>query len=178
MTTATATQSKGMSPSTLALIVAFLAVGVLAFYSFQDRSGESETTAVSPIQTMTQEDLAERTALYEKANEAAQQFPEWPQSKEDLIEEFWAGIQSGDIAKAVIYCPGSKESDFQPYLQFPPAAAVQAIGNPHPHPDFPEVELTPVSIPFPGFPDKVIRMAFLTTDDGRIAVDGRYTIWW
>jgi hypothetical protein len=120
----------------------------------------------------------EREQLYQASvKDSAVKIPDWPKTEQDLITRFWQEASRGNIDGAIVYTPGGKKSDFAIFEKFRPQPA-KAIGKPEPHPEAKHVTMWPVTVPFPGFPEKTVKMAIFRLEDGRLAIDGRYTIWW
>lgn len=121
----------------------------------------------------------ERTEAYRHAiAKGAAESTAWPATPEALIRDFWNAAARKDYDRMVLLCPGSVKSDFKTYYdQWTPSAAT-AIGAPQTHSADVAVHVYPVTVPFPGFPKKTIKMAVRRAGDGRLVIDGRYTIWW
>ncbi|MBX3728679.1 MAG: hypothetical protein KF858_05805 [Candidatus Sumerlaeia bacterium] len=158
---------------------AILAVGVLAAAGYSTfHFTRPAPTRSATYEQMSQAEIEERTAAYKLAVAKADELvPNWPANEQVLIVEFWRAVAAKDFDKACVLCPGSKPDDFAMFAKWTPEAP-KAIGRPGPHPTKPEVLLWPVTVPFPGFPNKTIKMAVRTMEDGRLAIDGQHTIWW
>jgi len=154
---------------TLAVLASLALVAAGAFLLVSN-NGE-EATADSVL-------MEKREANYQKASEAISEAPEQhPASKDDLSEEFWTAVQTGDMETVLRLCPGSTKEDFAPFEHFKPTA-YHGLGTPSPHPTVPDVMLYPAHLSFPGFPKKTIKLAFVEIEGGNLAIDGRHTIWW
>jgi hypothetical protein len=119
----------------------------------------------------------DRMAAVRAATEAAAKAPDWPETPEELIRQFWDAAAKKDFAKCTTFCPGSVASDFLYYENFPPSPA-KAIGKPQPHPKMTGVALYPVQVAFPGFPNKTVKVAIIQSPEGRWVIDGQRTLWW
>ncbi len=101
----------------------------------------------------------------------------WPRTPEALIREFWQSAARKDTDRLLVLCPGSIADDFKLMERWTPSPAT-AIGAAARDPQNPSVVLYPVTVPFPNFPNKTIKMAIGRLRDGRLIVDGQKTIWW
>ncbi len=155
--------SRTITPVKIAVIaLPLLAVGAAVFILWNP--SKVETTP------------SERENLFAEARQRASQLGEpWPANERQLVLRFWQAIAEGDLDTATILCPGSKADDFSTYMQFRPRPAT-AVGNPEPHPTQPGVVLVPARVPFPGMPNKTIKLAILKIADGRLAIDGQHSI--
>ncbi len=55
---------------------------------------------------------------------------------------------------------------------------MKAIGTPYKHEKDANVFIYPVTVPFPHFPNKTIKMAIRKSESGKLIIDGALTIWW
>lgn len=125
-------------------------------------------------ETMKQRGEAHKKALDVGAKESAT----WPKTPEALLREFWKAASKKDYDRMQVLCPGSLKKDFAThYDRFTPGPA-KKIGEAQPHPLNASIKLYPVTVSFPGFPEKTIKMAVDKLPDGRLVVDGQNTIWW
>jgi hypothetical protein len=180
MTTRNQSQPRGgthrLRNTTLFLAI-LVAIGVTG-YRLSAGSEDGEGTRQATYENLSQEEVDERTAIYlEAENKGKELVPNWPGTEQQLIMQFWTALANKDIERACVLCPGSKPDDFAMFQKFTPQPAT-AIGHPEPHPQHPEVQLWPVTVPFPGFPKKTVKMAILRMDDGRLGINGQHTIWW
>jgi hypothetical protein len=74
--------------------------------------------------------------------------------------------------------PGSVPADFKTYYDKFTPSPPGSVGSPEPHPKVSGVTVYPVTVPFPWFPNKTLKMALSRTPDGRLVIDGRNSIWW
>lgn len=122
--------------------------------------------------------MEERKELYLKAvSDGNKMKATWPKTEQELISQFWQAASGGDLDRAVIFVPGASRNDFAIMEKFKPGP-LKSIGAPQPHPTVPGVTLWPVTIPYPNYPEKTIQMALMHLPDGRLAIDGKNTIWW
>ncbi|MDX2177173.1 MAG: hypothetical protein SF028_11970 [Candidatus Sumerlaeia bacterium] len=120
-----------------------------------------------------------RVEAAKAARKAADSLGEaYPKSAEGVIRAFWRAASEKDYDTMAIFAPGSLRDDFAKwYDTFTPRPA-EKVGSPQPHPTAPGVELYPVRVPFPGFPEKTIKMAVSKDEAGRFVIDGANSIWW
>lgn len=163
----------------LTLLGGMLLAGAAVYGLFlREEPASSGSEATASQYSLPKEEIAAREKIYlEAEKQGAQMAAAWPKTEEETISAFWAAITAGDIAKACIYCPGAKPDDFGMYAKWRPSAPT-SIGAPEAHPTEKGVMLRPVVLSFPGYPNKTVKMALMKTSDGRIAIDGRWTIWW
>lgn len=121
--------------------------------------------------------LEQRVAAQHAATEAIERSSEWPATPEALIRAFWEAAAKGDYAACAKLSPGAVENDFRFYKQWPPSPA-KVIRAAEKHPKAPRVMVYPVTVDFPGFQDKTVKMAVVQGPGGRWVVDGQHTIWW
>ncbi len=152
-----------------AVIIAVAAV----MWQFGFRNPSGGTTSIAGADLSRQE----RKELYLAARNKAASLADWPATEQQLIHEFWKAVSEKNWDRVVALCPGGSKEDFIMYDKWTPKPA-KAIGPPQPHPVEPGVEVWPVKVPFPGFPNKTIKMAVLEMDNGRLGIDGSHTIWW
>ena len=102
----------------------------------------------------------------------------WPGTPEAVIAEFWESASQKDYERLTLLCPGTTAAEFKKYYdQYPPSSA-SAIGKPEPHPSIPEVKFYRTKVPFPGFPNKTLKMAVRQYDGQHWVIDGENTVWW
>lgn len=125
------------------------------------------------------ETMKQREEAHKKALEAgAKEIATWPKTPEALLRDFWNAASKKDYDRMQVLCPGSLKKDFAThYDRFTPSPA-KSVGDAQPHPLNASIKLYPVTVSFPGFPEKTIKMAVDTLPDGRLVVDGQNTIWW
>jgi hypothetical protein len=115
-------------------------------------------------------------------NEAVSATPEpgeaWPQTPQAVIEAFWLAASRKDYARMTVLCPGSLEADYKKHYDKWTPSPARSIGSPRPVAGQAGVERYPVTIDFPGYAGKTVKMAVRKLDDGRPAIDGEHTIWW
>lgn len=131
--------------------------------------------------TEQQDDVSyeERVAAYVEAEaKGAALADQWPGTPEELIYDFWEAASRKDYERLVLLCPGAQEKDFKNHYETWTPSPATAIGTPEPHPAVQGVQVYPVRVPFPGFPNKTIKMALLQMEDGRLGINGQHTIWW
>lgn len=177
-----ATESKGNT--WLIAAAALLAAGTFAWYR---HSNATPTVPLEPktveevqqaVQATAQVNADDRRTLWETAVEKGRaQAATWPKTESDTIRAFWKAMIEKNTDQATTLCPGTRAEDFAPYRFFAPESLV-AVGNPKPHPTEKNVTLWPVKVNFRTVPNKTIAMALYRLPDGRLAIDGRYTIWW
>lgn len=167
------------------LAVIVIGVGVIAA-AFRSAGGAVRPGSIHTriSSGMTGSELAQdipheqRVKLYHAALERAGGMGSaWPATEQELIHAFWEAVSQKDFDRVLLYAPGSTRDDFKPLETFTPRPA-RAIGRPEPHPRHPDVTLWPTTVPFPMFPNKTVKMAIRTLDDGRLIIDGGNTIWW
>jgi hypothetical protein len=148
------------------LVAASLAIGGITWYSgaWDHLSPKSETQ--------------QRGDIYARSvSEVAKQSATWPRTEPALLQEFWKSVASKNFKQAVIFCPGSKESDFAPYTKMPSRENV-TVGDPEQHPSAAGVKLWPMKVVFEGFGPKTIKLAVNRLPNGQLAIDGQHSIWW
>jgi len=144
-------------------IVAVIGLGITAFFLYRSDGSQA----------------ANRSEAYQAAVQAGIQAKDaWPETPEALIREYWQAAGRKDYDRLLVLCPGSLVNDFKKYYDFWTPSPAQSVGAPEPHPQDPKATLYPVKVPFPGFPNKTVKMAVRKTADGRYVIDGRNTIWW
>jgi len=170
-------RSRSLVPSILGALVLAGAAAYGIFFHDGSAKGSADAQATQQY-SLTQEQIAERANIYKEAEKkGAAMAAEWPKTEDELIRGFWSAIIAGDVDKACLLCPGAKPDDFGMYMKWRPSPP-SAIGAPEPHPTQQGVQLRPVTLSFPGYPNKTVKMATMKTSDGRLGIDGRYTIWW
>ena len=102
---------------------------------------------------------------------------DWPQEPIAVLNDFWTSVMKKDTDRLLLFCPGSLAGDFAPFVQLG-VENLRSIELPEPHPDNPDIMLYPVKVDFPGMPNKTIKMAVTKMRDGKLGIDGQYTIWW
>jgi hypothetical protein len=179
-------KEKGSSLGLLKTIAAVAVVGAAALLAtnLTSRVGSSSaegsqgTTATQTYQATKEVPLEQRKSAYEEAVAAgAAQAATWPKDEQQMAIRFWQDAAAKNWDQLLLYSPGATKDDFAIFMQFPPQQP-KAVGKPEPHPTAQGVTLWPVTVPFPGFPNKTVKMAFFRLPDGRLAVDGQNTIWW
>ncbi|MEQ8820313.1 MAG: hypothetical protein RLY93_08710 [Sumerlaeia bacterium] len=124
------------------------------------------------------DEIAERTSAAQAAMARIDQTANWPADPKQLVLQFWEAASRKDFDAMVTMCPGAKAGDFEPYYgKWVPKPAT-AVGDPEPHPTEPGILLYPAKVPFPGFPNKTIKLAVVPGPNNRPIIDGRYSIWW
>ena len=120
----------------------------------------------------------ERAEIYRQTvAEVAKQSAAWPQTESDLLREFWKCIASKNYKQAILYCPGSKESDYAAYSRMPTQPEI-TVGSAEPHPTAAGVKLWPMKVVFAGYGAKTIKLAVQRLPGGQLTIDGQHSIWW
>lgn len=121
----------------------------------------------------------ERQVAFEQAMAGGSKLNQsWPATPQALVTDFWQAAHEKNYDRMVLLCPGSVRQEYEGYYgNFTPSPA-KAVGAPGPHPLNPDIQLYPVTVSFPGFPEKTIKMAVVQAGDGRWVIDGQHTIWW
>lgn len=160
------------------IVLAFAVLASAGYGAWHYLGSNGEGTRQATYENLTQEEFNERAALYtEAAQKGKELIPDWPANEQELFTQFWTAIANHDMERALVLCPGAKADDFAMFGKFTPKPPT-AIGRPEPHPQHADIPLWPVTVPFPGYPNKTVKMAVARMDDGRIAVNGQHTIWW
>ena len=147
------------------VLVGLALVGLAAWAAWAAKGGERPAEA--PV----------RQAAYETAVSAVQT-EAWPETPREVIEAFWQAANEKDYARMTVLCPGSLEADYRKYYdQWTPSPA-RSVGPGQPVAGETGVTLYPVTIDFPGYEGKTVKMAVRTLEDGRLAIDGQHTVWW
>ncbi|CAN5361235.1 hypothetical protein BH09SUM1_BH09SUM1_18110 [soil metagenome] len=149
---------------TIVIIVVLLLVGAGAkvYQSSHSSAPTDEQRMVSAVQSV----------------KAADADPTWPATPEAVVKDFWKAASKKDYARLTVLCPGSQVSDFKAHYDSMTPGEATAVGAPQQHPTDKTVTLYPVTVPFPHFPKKTIKMAVTKTDAGKYVIDARNTIWW
>lgn len=164
MRTQTGTEGSWLSRHWLLLVtIAAATAAMLAYRSAQ-----------SPGSAATQQS---RSDVYRNAVKTAAAAKAWPDTPEQVIREFFDAASRKDFQKLTVLCPGSVASDYALYNKWTPSPA-KAIGAPEQHPKAPGIAVYPTTVPFPGFPEKTVKMAVVRAPGGRWVIDGQHTIWW
>jgi len=108
----------------------------------------------------------------------AQAEPNFPKTPEAAITAFWQAASRKDYDRMQLLAPGSDKSDYAKYYDMFTPQPAKSVGKPEPHPANPKVQLYPAHVPFPGFPQKVVKMAVWKDEKGNYYIDGQNTIWW
>ncbi len=163
---------------TITLVLTILVLAGSLYAIFTDHKEPEATKNNSQPAEVNGVAFEDRKKAYMEAEEKIAAMKEtWPQTEEALIRAFWDAASRKDFDTCLLYCPGAVKSDFSMFDQFTPSPA-KSVGAPEPHPTEPNQMLIPVNVPFPGFPNKTIKMATMRMNDGRLAINGQYTIWW
>jgi len=156
--------------ATFSIAVLLVGGGLALHKGFEEKAVINEADEVS---------REERIALYQEALQSGSaQAESWPDTPQALIEDFWAAASQRDYQRLVVLCPGARVEDFKPHYDKWAPNPAKAIGQPEPHPQADGVSLYPVKVPFPGYPNKTVKMAVNQLPDGRLVIDGQHTIWW
>lgn len=111
--------------------------------------------------------------------EAARLGADYPDTPESLIRAFWKAASRKDYARMQVLSPGSLAEDFKSYYdQWTPSPAL-AVAPAERHPTAPGVTVYPTQVPFPGFPNKTLKMAVRQDPATKLwVIDAQNTIWW
>ena len=157
------------------VVLMFVVAGVLiAGYFLSQRDGNSFLWHSPESKNVEERRKAATKALAKGAAEKEI----WPASPEALIREFWEAAHNKDYDKLLVLCPGSVKSDFVTYYDKWTPSPAKTIGKPEAHPIVKGVVLYPTAVSFPGYPNKTIKMAVARSNDGRLIIDGKNSIWW
>lgn len=164
-----------------------VALAAIGYFGFGGNSPQAPAAVAEPsnLQEVIETSKAtqqvpqdERIRIYQESLEkGAQQAATWPKTEQAFLADFWKAMAAKDMAKVMMMSPGAKAEDFGPYSFFV-VQGLAAIGKPEPHPTAPNVTLWPVKVNFQKFPNKTIKLALYRLPDGRLAVHGKYSIWW
>ncbi len=165
-----------------AFVLVLFVLGAVSLFLIRSNAGNPAPAARSAGAVSTphaQVSESERTEAFHKAIDSGRtDSADWPATPEALIREFWSAASRRNYHRLLALCPGSTVEDFKSYYdQWVPSPA-RAIGRPERYPRNPSVVLYPVTVDFPGFPSKTVKMALRKLDDGRLVIDGGATIWW
>lgn len=169
------------------MVLGILVAGAIALHQSRHSTARVEgvSGAVSAQQPTTSETKSEakpdgdRTRVYRQAVERrAQKAATWPKTESELLTGFWQAASRKDFAQLILYCPGAVEKDFRQHMEKWIPSEAKHIGPPEPHPRDPKVTLYPVTVDFPGYPNKTVKMAVTRMSDGLLGIDGQHTIWW
>lgn len=164
----------------LAALSALLFFGLLATCPAAPHNEESKPKEGGNKKEAAKQKPADpRQAIFEEALErGAREIKPWPATPEALIQAFWEAAHKHDYQRLILFCPGAEVSDFKFYYDHWTPSDKISIGQPSPHPKQKEVMVYPVTVPFPWFPHKIIKMGLTKAPDGRPIIAGRQTKWW
>lgn len=158
-------------------------VGAIAAYNYEAKPAGPVRQALATVQGKPADPVSlqqeERRKIYQAAvTQGQSQAASWPGTPQDLITQFWLAASKRDYARMMVLCPGSKDTDYKRYYDTWTPSPASAIGPPEPHPRDRNIQLYPAHVAFPGFPQKVVKLAVTKTPDGRLVIDGAHSIWW